>query len=181
MRRAFVGLGSNLGDREAHLAMALQELQSIAEMDSLACSPWYETEAVGGPAQPDYLNGVAAFLTSLSPLQILEKLHSIEMMAKRERLVHWGPRTLDLDLLLVDQLIEEHEEPALSLPHPRLHLRRFVLLPLAALAPTVLHPIFHQSAQELLHSCLDQSTVRAYIPQKQLTAFAPTSLRDTAL
>lgn len=130
--RAFLGLGSNLGDRRAHLLAAVAALQKASDL--IAISPLYETEPVGGPAgQQPYLNLVVELRTTDSPRALLERCQALERAAKRVRTVRHGPRTLDADVLLVgDQLVDE---PDLKVPHPRMWERRFVLAPLADLAP----------------------------------------------
>jgi 2-amino-4-hydroxy-6-hydroxymethyldihydropteridine diphosphokinase len=128
-RRAFLGLGSNRGDRWAHLAIAVAALPNV-----VAVSPVYETEPVGGPpGQGPYLNAVVELETDLSPRELLEIARSLEDAALRVRTDRWGPRTLDVDVLLVGDLTVE--EPDLVVPHPRMGERRFVLAPLADLAP----------------------------------------------
>ncbi len=126
--RAYLGLGSNLGDRRAHLRAAVADIP-----DLVAVSPLYETEPVGGPAgQPAYLNLVVALDTELSPRQLLELAQHLEDDAGRVRAERDGPRTLDVDVLLVGDLTVR--EPDLVVPHPRMWQRRFVLAPLADLA-----------------------------------------------
>jgi 2-amino-4-hydroxy-6-hydroxymethyldihydropteridine diphosphokinase len=128
-RKAFVGLGSNLGDRMAYLRAGLTYLPDV-----VAVSPVYETEPVGGPSGQDrYLNIVAELWSSASPRQLLEAGQRAEAAAGRAREVRWGPRTLDVDVLLVGDLIVD--EPDLEVPHPRMWERGFVLVPLADLAP----------------------------------------------
>ncbi len=131
-RRAFIGLGSNLGDRRAELARAVAGLS--ARGDVTAVSPLYETEPLGGPdGQPPYLNVVVELWTADSARALLERCRALEVAARRVRTVRFGPRTLDADVLLVG---EDHvEEPDLDVPHPRMWERRFVLAPLADLAP----------------------------------------------
>jgi 2-amino-4-hydroxy-6-hydroxymethyldihydropteridine diphosphokinase len=130
-RRAFVGLGSNLGDRLGHLERAVGLL--AARGDLVAVSPVYETEPVGGPEQGPYLNVVAELSTADSPRALLERCRALEEDAQRVRTVRFGPRTLDADVLLVGDV--RVEEPDLEVPHPRMGERRFVLAPLADLAP----------------------------------------------
>ena len=127
-RRAFLGLGSNVGDRERHLADAVDSLAGV-----VAVSPVYETDPVGGPAQDPFLNLVVELATSLTPRQLLGVAHRLESAAGRVRAERWGPRTLDVDVLLVGDLCVD--EPDLVVPHPRMWQRRFVLAPLADLAP----------------------------------------------
>ena len=130
--RAFIGLGSNLGDRRACLAAAVDGLR--AGGDVVAVSPLYETEPVGGPAgQGAFLNVVVELSTEDSPRRLLERCRALESAAGRVRDERWGPRTLDADVLLVEGT-EVHERD-LTVPHPRLWERRFVVQPLADLAP----------------------------------------------
>jgi 2-amino-4-hydroxy-6-hydroxymethyldihydropteridine diphosphokinase len=126
--RAFLGLGSNLGEREALLRRAVA---SIPEL--VAVSPVYETDPVGGPEQGAFLNCVAELDTERSPRQLLELCRTLEADAERVRIERWGPRTLDVDVLLAGDLTVD--EPDLEVPHPRLWQRRFVLAPLRDLAP----------------------------------------------
>ncbi len=131
-RRAFIGLGSNLGDRRRFLADAVDELQRAG--DVVAVSPLYETEPVGGPGgQGPYLNLVVALSTADPPRRLLERCQALEAAAGRVRNEHWGPRTLDADVLWVEG--ETVDEADLVVPHPRMWERRFVLAPLADLAP----------------------------------------------
>jgi 2-amino-4-hydroxy-6-hydroxymethyldihydropteridine diphosphokinase len=130
--RAFIGLGSNQGDRRASLTAAVEALRAAG--DVVAVSPLYETEPVGGPAgQGAFLNVVVELSTEDSPRQLLERCRALEAAAGRVRAERWGPRTLDADVLLVEGV--EVREPDLTVPHPRLWERRFVVQPLADLAP----------------------------------------------
>lgn len=138
---AYIGLGSNLagnlGSPAAQLHQALQELAELPQGELIASSPFYRSVAVG-PAQPDYINAVACLQTSLAPLTLLDHLQTLERAHQRVRLEHWGPRTLDLDLLLYgDQVIDL---PRLQVPHPYLKQRNFVLYPLAVIAPDLVLP-----------------------------------------
>jgi 2-amino-4-hydroxy-6-hydroxymethyldihydropteridine diphosphokinase len=127
--RAFLGLGSNLGDRRRQLRRAVAALPDV-----VAVSPVYETEPVGGPpGQGPYLNLVVELDTQLTPRRLLELARHLEDAAGRERTERWGPRTLDVDVLLVGELAVD--EPDLVVPHPRMWERRFVVAPLADLAP----------------------------------------------
>ncbi|HXQ19741.1 MAG TPA: 2-amino-4-hydroxy-6-hydroxymethyldihydropteridine diphosphokinase [Acidimicrobiales bacterium] len=137
MVRAFLGLGSNLGDRRAQLRRAVELL--AAEGDLVAVSPLYETDPVGGPAdQPAYLNLVVELATSATARELLARCARLEADAQRVRAVRFGPRTLDADVLLVGT--ERVDEPDLVVPHPRMYERRFVLAPLADLAPDLVPP-----------------------------------------
>jgi len=129
--RAFLGFGSNLGDRHDLLAAAVDDLP-----EKHAVSGLYETAPVGGPDQGSYLNLVVEIHTHLSPYDLLEACQELEQSAGRVRMERWGPRTLDVDVLLYGQL--ELEDPELTIPHPRMYERAFVLYPLAELAPELL-------------------------------------------
>lgn len=129
--RAFLGVGSNLGDRSAHLAAAVASLEAVG---LVAVSPVYETEPVGGPSgQRGYLNLVAELQTDLSGRALLGVCHRLESAAERTRHERWGPRTLDVDILWMEDVTLN--EPDLQVPHPRMWERRFVLAPLSDLAP----------------------------------------------
>jgi 2-amino-4-hydroxy-6-hydroxymethyldihydropteridine diphosphokinase len=131
-RRAFIGLGSNLGDREAALRQGVAQLEAAG--DVRAVSPLYETEPVGGPQdQGAFLNLVVELDTAATPRQLLARCQELEEAAHRVRTVRFGPRTLDADVLLVGDLVVD--EPDLIVPHPRMWERRFVLQPLSDLAP----------------------------------------------
>jgi 2-amino-4-hydroxy-6-hydroxymethyldihydropteridine diphosphokinase len=137
MSRAYVALGANLGDREATLRAALAELGAADGVDVVAISSFAETDPVGYLDQPRFLNGAAALETSLGPRALLDLLQAVERRFGRVRsgVPAQGPRTLDLDLVLYENA--EIEEPGLTIPHPRLHERRFVLEPLAELDPSL--------------------------------------------
>ena len=139
MTRAYIGLGANLGDRERTVRAAVDALAAEEGIELVAASTLRETEPVGVGEQPPYLNGVAAVETKLPPRRLLERLLETERRFGRVRVPgEHGPRTLDLDLLLYGD--EEIDEPGLAVPHPRLHERRFVLEPLAEVAPGLVVP-----------------------------------------
>ena len=139
MTRAYVGLGANLGDRERTLLAAVDALAAAEGVEVVAFSTLRETEPVGVDDQPHYLNGVAELETTLPPRRLLERLLEVEQRFGRVRIPgEHGPRTLDLDLLLYGE--SEIDEPGLTVPHPRLHERRFVLEPLAELARGLVVP-----------------------------------------
>jgi 2-amino-4-hydroxy-6-hydroxymethyldihydropteridine diphosphokinase len=133
--RAYLALGSNIGDRAAYLQGALDALAAAGDVDVVAVSRVYETAPVGGPAQDAYLNAVAAIDTVLEPHELLALGHRIEREADRVRVEHWGPRTLDVDLLLYDDVRVNDAE--LTLPHPHMWERGFVLAPLRDVAPAL--------------------------------------------
>ncbi len=132
MSQVFVALGSNLGVSDNLVSDALSKIEKLPTTSGLRTSRWYRTQAIGGPAdQPDYLNAVCAFETQLDPLALLRALQRIEAEAGRTREVRWGPRTLDLDIIWVENF---HSDTAtLTVPHPRAHERAFVLQPLVDL------------------------------------------------
>lgn len=138
MTRAYLALGSNLGDRLAFLQAAVDGLGAIEPVTVVAISPVYETAPVGGPDQGDYLNAVVAVETSLGARALLGVARRLEEVAGRTRRERWGPRTLDVDVLLVGD--ERVDEPDLMVPHPRMHERGFVLAPLHDVAPELVDP-----------------------------------------
>ena len=148
MTTAWIGLGSNLGDREVYLRRALEALGADPAVEVTAVSTFLETEPVGFLAQPRFLNAAARIETELSPREFLERLLAVELLLGRTREgPRFGPRTIDLDLLLFgDEVVDE---PGLRVPHPRLHDRRFVLEPLAELDPGLAVP-GHGLVQTLL-------------------------------
>ena len=151
---AYLGIGTNMGDRLAFLQGALDGLRADAAVDVDAWSPVYETRPVGGPPQENYLNAVVAVATSKNPPELLALCNALEADADRVRTVHWGPRTLDIDVLLYENL--QCDDPVLTIPHPRMHERAFVLVPLRDLAPEL--------AQELAANAelFDDPTVARY-------------------
>ncbi|PLX95650.1 MAG: 2-amino-4-hydroxy-6-hydroxymethyldihydropteridine diphosphokinase [Desulfuromonas sp.] len=154
---AYLGIGANLGDCRQTLVWARQQL-TRAGVEVVASSPLYRTAAVGGPAeQPDYLNAVLQVQTRHDPEALLACCLEIEQQAGRTRDIHWGPRTLDLDVLLYgDQCFDLAH---LTVPHPRLHVRRFVLEPLCQLAPQLIHPRLNQTMITLLTQLDDNDAV----------------------
>jgi 2-amino-4-hydroxy-6-hydroxymethyldihydropteridine diphosphokinase len=122
-----LALGSNLGHRLDILQGAVDAVAGLPEVHVIAVSPVYETVPVGGPEQPDYLNAVLLARTTLAPRDLLAALHEVEAAFDRVRLVHWGPRTLDIDIITYEGALSE--DPELTLPHPRAHERAFVLAP----------------------------------------------------
>lgn len=147
--RAFLGFGGNLGQPLNSFRQARQQLEKHPQIKVISSSPLYQTPPVGGPAgQPDYLNAVVEIHTGLSALDLLQLCRRIEDSAGRVRDQHWGARTLDIDLLLIDDLVMA--DPTLTLPHPRLQQRHFVLLPLNDLAPQLRHPVLNETISHLL-------------------------------
>lgn len=147
--QVFLGFGGNLDDPLHHFRYAKQQLMTHPQIDLVATSPLYQTPPVGGPAgQPDYVNGVLEIRTGLSAPNLLQLCRQLEDSAGRVRDQHWGARTLDIDLLLFAG--QRLETPRLTLPHPRLQQRHFVLLPLNDLAPQLVHPTLQKTISKLL-------------------------------
>lgn len=142
-----IALGSNLGNSRATLENALKTLNQTPDITVIAHSSWYKTVPIG-PAQPDYLNGCAILAVQLTSQELLKTLLSIEDQFGRIRQERWGPRTLDLDLLLFGDLILD--TPELQIPHPRITERAFVLVPLAEIAPDWIEPVSGQAITQLL-------------------------------
>ena len=150
MARVFLGLGSNQGDRLANLSRAVQRVGETAGIRVVQMATMYETRPMGGPPQEDFLNTVVEIETTLPPRELLSALKTVEVglgrTPSRER---WGPRVIDLDLLLYDDRVVQ--EPDLVIPHALMHERRFVLEPLAQLAPDLVHPVLRQTVSALLN------------------------------
>ena len=153
---AYVALGSNLGDKEANLRKALELLQERS-VEVVKTSSFICTEPYGVTDQPQFLNGVCEVRTSLVPLALLHTLLEIEQEMGRVRLRHWGERNIDLDLLLYEDVVLDTEE--LKLPHPDMQNRDFVLLPLAEIAPELVHPILQKSIEELSNLYISKRAV----------------------
>ena len=146
---AYIGIGANLGDRRTHIRRACDLLRQTDGILSLKLSSLHETEPVGGPpGQGAYLNAAARVETDLDASALLAVLLDIEARLGRQRSEKWGPRVIDLDLLLFDD--EVIDTPGLTVPHPRMHERRFVLQPLAEIAPDVIYPLQNMTIRQLL-------------------------------
>jgi dihydroneopterin aldolase/2-amino-4-hydroxy-6-hydroxymethyldihydropteridine diphosphokinase len=145
---AYIALGSNMGLKSAYIGEALEELGSKKHTEILKTSNIIETKPYGNVEQDDFLNGAVKVKTLLSPAELLDFLHEIEQKAGRERLVHWGPRTLDLDIIFYDKLV--YEEDGLVIPHVDMENRDFVLRPMCEIAPDFRHPILNLTMTQLL-------------------------------
>lgn len=158
---AFIGLGSNLADPLAQLASAISALACLPDSALVAQSPFYRSRPVGPQDQPDFVNGAVHLRTKLSPLALLDELQAIEQNQGRVRLRHWGPRTLDLDLLLFGN--QTIDDPRLTVPHRELANRDFALQPLLDLSPDLRLPDGRPLA-ELRHRCADNGLQRLEPP-----------------
>ena len=159
MKIIYLSLGSNIGDRERNLEAAVERL--AGDMRILRVSPIYETEPVDYTAQRWFLNLVVEAETALFPLQLLARIHKIERALGRVRAVPKGPRTIDIDILFHGSTVMR--TATLEIPHPRIAERRFVLVPLADLAPALRHPVSHRTVRELLDAAPPQAIRRARI------------------
>jgi 2-amino-4-hydroxy-6-hydroxymethyldihydropteridine diphosphokinase len=155
---AYVGLGSNIGDKAGNILRALDILSQSDGIKITKVSSFYETEPIGYEDQDWFINAVAQIETIFSPEELLIAFKKVEQIMGRKNTIRWGPREIDLDLLMYDQLC--FESPGLVIPHPRLHERAFVLVPLVEIAPDLFHPIQKKTIAELLAELQSQKTVR---------------------
>lgn len=153
----YIALGTNIGQRAQNMRQALDELESILEVGER--SPIYETPPWGLEDQPDFLNQVIRGETELEPVELIKALKEIEAEMGRVPTVRYGPRLIDLDLLFYDDLVFEADK--LSIPHPRMRKRAFVLVPLADLAPDLVHPVYRKTVNEML-SEVDAGGIKVY-------------------
>lgn len=158
MNGIFVGLGANLGDREQTIRTAIAQLERLPDTAVRRVSSLFDTDPVGPIEQPSFLNAVVELSSELSPRELLWHLLLIERRLGRVREGRWGPRVIDLDLLLYGA--EVIDEDDLTVPHPELVGRAFVLVPLAELEPRLVHPVEARTIRELLHDLGDPDTVR---------------------
>lgn len=154
----YIGVGSNLGAREEYMQLANERVQSLPKTKNFKSAPIIETEPYGYTQQGKFLNTVYSIQTLDTPEEFLERLHQIENEASRKREIHWGPRTLDLDILLYDDLITENEE--VTIPHPEMTKRLFVLEPLCSLIPRGIHPLERKRYLDILEDLKEKERKR---------------------
>ncbi|MFA4875684.1 MAG: 2-amino-4-hydroxy-6-hydroxymethyldihydropteridine diphosphokinase [bacterium] len=152
---AYIGLGSNIGDKTANCQTAVERLAEAGRI--IGVSSFYYTEPVGYKEQEDFINAVATLETHRSPVELLSICHAIEDRLGRRRTVRWGPRTVDLDILLYGDLVVNRLD--LVIPHPLMAVRRFVLAPLVEIAPAVMHPVLNKTMIQLLSELQTSHTV----------------------
>lgn len=153
----FIGLGSNLGERHRYLNAAAAEILGLPNTKVVWYSSVYETDPHGVKDQPKFLNAVGELVTGLLPKELLAELKKIEQSVGRKGREHWGPREIDLDILLYDGLV--YSDETVTVPHPELERRKFVLLPLREIAPDLVHPISGMTVEELSRQCRDEGRV----------------------
>ena len=161
LKRAYLSLGSNVGDREANLREAITRLEEIGRVE--AVSSFYETEPVEFTAQGWFLNCAVGLETEKAPAQLLKSLLTIEQAMGRHRVQPKGPRNIDIDILLFGDSVVNTQD--LTIPHPAMHLRRFVLEPLAEIAPEIRHPVLKKTVRELLEALPPGQIVRKLAPK----------------
>lgn len=147
-KQVYLGIGSNMGDKKEYLEGAIRKICAHKKIRKVKCSELLTTAPYGGVEQEDFLNGAVELETLLTPEQLLGFLQELEKEAGRERLIHWGPRTLDLDILLFQDYVSD--DPVLTVPHPDMENRMFVLEPLSQLCPYHIHPITGKSIKQML-------------------------------
>ncbi len=164
LTRTFIGFGSNVGDRFSYIDRALDELRAEGRLWIESISSIYQTAAIGLLDQPNFLNGVIRVKTSVFPLDLLRILKRIEVQVGRQHRQRWGPREIDLDILIYGNLILDH--PQLTIPHPEMVNRQFVLQPLVEIQPDLIHPLRNQTVHKLLcHLVMEEKMVCC--PEKQ--------------
>ena len=156
MHVAYIGFGSNIGDRLAYIQSAIHALSKTEGITLQRISSVYKTDPIGYETQAQFLNGAAAIQTHLPPLSLLHILKDIETTIGRQHRIRWGPREIDLDILIYGDMCLQTEK--LVIPHPEMHRRRFVLAPLAEIAPDLVHPIFQETVQTLLERLADEKS-----------------------
>jgi 2-amino-4-hydroxy-6-hydroxymethyldihydropteridine diphosphokinase len=155
MNRVYLGLGANLGDRKTNLSKAIDQLNDLDMVDVVRVSRFYETEAISTLPQPRFINAAIEISTLLSPQELLSATQDIEIALGRTDKGNYDPRTLDLDILFYNEIVISDDD--LVIPHPYLHERAFVLIPLQEIAGTIIHPVFQKTIHELAQDFADES------------------------
>jgi 2-amino-4-hydroxy-6-hydroxymethyldihydropteridine diphosphokinase len=155
--RVFLGLGSNLGERHKFLSRAVHGLKQLKDVKIIWTSSIYETEPYGRKEQPGFLNAVVELETTLAPPDLFDNIKAIEQNVGRTSTERWGPREIDIDILVYDGVVFDGKN--VNVPHPELEKRRFVLVPLAEVAPDLVHPVSGLTMEELAASCPDRGRV----------------------
>jgi 2-amino-4-hydroxy-6-hydroxymethyldihydropteridine diphosphokinase len=158
-RRVFLGLGSNLGDRSRFLQRAVTEIRLIPDVSIVWASGVYESDPYGNPDQPKFLNACIELETSLAPPDLLDRVKEVEQRLGRSASEHWGPREIDIDILVYDGLVFSNDR--VTVPHPDLEQRRFVLVPLREIAADLVHPVSGLTVEELATACTDHGAIKA--------------------
>jgi len=155
-KKAYLGIGSNMGDKRKYMDDAVKRLKADERIRKVRTSSWIATKPYGGVEQDDFLNGAVELETLYTPRELLQFLQAVEKAAGRERKVHWGPRTLDLDILFYEDCVSDTKE--LTVPHPDIQNREFVLKPLYELCPYYIHPLFCKSVRQMLDELSERRT-----------------------
>jgi 2-amino-4-hydroxy-6-hydroxymethyldihydropteridine diphosphokinase len=158
MYDVYIGLGSNIGDRAAALNAAVKAISALPETRMIDASPIYETDPVGGVEQPLFLNAAVGVETSLTPPLLVSSLKAIEESMGRQHRERWGPREIDCDILIYDGVV--YKDETVEVPHPMMHDRRFVLVPLREIAPDLVHPISGLKVTDLADACREKGSVK---------------------
>ncbi len=158
MKDVILSIGSNLGNRIEFLKSSIKNLEILKDVVIVKVSDVYKTEPIGVSKQSNYFNSIVYLKTDLSPNDLLSEINEIEKMYKRERIIKWGPRTLDIDIIDYDNKIINTEQ--LTLPHPRMHKRRFVLIPMTEIDPYYIHPLYNISLFTMLKQTEKQKCVK---------------------
>ena len=166
MSGIYLGLGTNLGNREKNLSLCLKELANSGEITLVRLSSVYESEPCGYYEQPNFYNMALEIATDLNPFQLLDVIKGIEQKMGRKKTFHWGPRIIDIDILTYQNIVIDY--PVLTIPHQHLHLRRFVLIPLKEITDRFIHPKFKKNIDQMLKECSDDGQIKLIMHETKL-------------